>query len=64
MLDNLINKTWKTNISVGTNSEGTASFRGFFGDYEISMTTADGKTRYYKVHVGKNEENRWIFTTD
>jgi len=64
MLDNLINKTWKTNISVRTNSDGTTSFRGFFGEYEISLTTTDGKTRYYKVHVVKNEENKWIFTTD
>jgi GH35 family endo-1,4-beta-xylanase len=64
MLDNLINKSWKTNISVRTNGEGAAKFRGFFGEYEISMTAADGKTRYYNVHVGKNEENRWVFTTD
>jgi endo-1,4-beta-xylanase len=64
MLDKLINHTWKTNLTVQTDNQGTAAFRGFFGEYEISITYTDGKTRYYKVHISKNEENRWIFTTD
>lgn len=64
MLDRLINKTWKTNITSRTDSQGTSAFRGFFGGYEISLTTPDGKTSYYKVHLSKNEENKWVFSTD
>jgi hypothetical protein len=64
MLDKLINQTWKTNSTVQTDSQGTVSFRGFFGEYEISLATPDNKTSFFKVHVGKNEENRWIFTID
>jgi GH35 family endo-1,4-beta-xylanase len=64
MLDSLINKSWKTNITVQTDNQGSAVFRGFFGDYEISLSTPEGKKRFYKVHVTKNEENRWVFTID
>ena len=62
MLDRLINQTWKTNATVQTNNQGTAAFRGFYGEYEISLNTPDGKMRFYKIHMCKNEENRWIFT--
>jgi endo-1,4-beta-xylanase len=64
MLDKLINQTWKTNATVQTDNGGTASFRGFFGEYEITIATPDGKKCFYKVHVSKNEENRWVFTLD
>ncbi len=64
MLDRLINQTWKTNTTVQTDSQGAARFRGFFGEYEISLSTPDGKTHFYKVHVSKNEENRWNYTID
>jgi hypothetical protein len=64
MLDKLINQTWKTNTTAQTDNEGRVAFRGFFGEYEISLTTPDGKTRFYKVHVAKNEENRWAFLID
>jgi endo-1,4-beta-xylanase len=64
MLDKLINQTWKTNATVQTDNGGTAAFRGFFGEYEITIATPDGKKCFYKVHVSKNEENRWVFTLD
>jgi endo-1,4-beta-xylanase len=64
MLDNLINKTWKTNLSVKTDNQGTVAFRGFFGEYEIILKTIDGKIKVFPVHVSKNEENNWVFTID
>lgn len=64
MLDKLINQTWKTNISLQTDNQGAVSFRGFFGDYEISIVAPDGTRRVFPVHVNKNEENKWIFTVD
>ncbi len=62
MLDKLINETWKTNTSVKTDDQGKANFRGFYGEYRISLTTDDGITRSYKIHLDKNEENNWVFT--
>jgi GH35 family endo-1,4-beta-xylanase len=64
MLDNLINKTWKTNLSVKTDNQGKVAFRGFYGDYEISLNTTDGITKTFPVHVRKDEENNWVFTID
>lgn len=40
-LDRLINREWTTNVTVNTNEFGIASFRGFYGKYDI--TIADGK---------------------
>ncbi len=64
MLDKLINQTWRTNISGKTDNQGTISFRGFFGEYEITLKTADGQTHVFPIHVDKNEENKWGFTLD
>jgi len=64
MLDTLINETWKTNTTLRTDNQGSVSFRGFFGEYEIILKTADGRSHIFPVHVSKNEENRWVFTLD
>ena len=64
MLDELINKTWKTNATVQTDGQGKISFRGFFGEYDITLITPDGKRRVFPVHVSRNEENKWVFTID
>jgi len=64
MLDNLINHTWKTNISTKTGNQGEVSFRGFFGEYVITLLDINGKIRTFPVHVSKNEENKWVFIVD
>lgn len=64
MPDKLINETWKTNAALQTDSQGDITFRGFFGDYEVIMTTTNDKKLVYNIHVSKNEENKWIFTVD
>ncbi len=64
MLDNLINNTWKTNLTVKTDNQGTAAFRGFFGEYEIIVKSPDRKDLYFRIHPSKNEENKWVFTID
>lgn len=64
MLDKLINENWKTNTSLQTDNQGTILFRGFYGVYEITLNTPDGRTRVFPVHVSKNEENKWVFTIE
>jgi GH35 family endo-1,4-beta-xylanase len=64
MLDKLINQTWKTNFSLKTDSQGTVTFRGFFGEYEIILNRPDGLTKVFPVHVRKDEGNNWVFTID
>ncbi len=64
MLDKLINQTWRTNLSLRTNQGGTIIFRGFFGNYDVTLTTPDGMLHVFPIHVNRNEENKWIFTID
>jgi GH35 family endo-1,4-beta-xylanase len=64
MLDKLINQTWKTNATIRTDGQGNISFRGFFGEYDVTLLTPDGKRRVFPVHVSRNEENKWVFTLD
>ncbi len=62
LLDKLINEEWRTRISVALDSTGAVSFRAFFGRYEVTLATKDGKVRIYPIHVRKDEENSWVFT--
>ena len=63
-LYHLFHEEWRTNLSTSLNRNGELNFRGFFGDYEIIVKTPDGKVRAFKTHIGKNEENRWVFNLD
>ena len=60
--DKLVNETWGTRLSTKTDRQGRISFRGFYGEYEITLEMPDGRTRVFPVHVGKKEENAWVFT--
>jgi len=50
-LDRLINKEWKTNLKVRTDSNGTVKFRGFKGKYRVSWTDVNGNARTIEVEV-------------
>jgi GH35 family endo-1,4-beta-xylanase len=64
MLDQLINKTWNTSLTEKLDADGKISFRGFFGNYSITLTTPDGKVYAYTVHVQKDEANEWEFVIE
>ena len=55
-IQNLINNKWRTNEEVITDSNGVASFRGFYGDYEVSATI-DGKEITGDISLKKQGEN-------
>lgn len=56
-LDELINKTWRTNISDKAQN-GAFEMKGFYGEYEVAATVC-GKTTTVKVHLEKNAENEF-----
>jgi len=64
VLDELINREWKTEVSLTTDKEGRAYFRGFYGDYEVKIgeNTAEERpfrkdnTGYYHVTAGPMEQ--------
>lgn len=64
MLDKLINETWKTNLEQRPDIDGKVTFRGYFGNYSIHLTTPEGKVHTYRIHVSNNEANEWEFTVE
>ncbi len=62
-LNKLINEEWKTNLSTRTGKNGMVVFRGFYGQYTISLKTDDGKVHTFEIHLSENKENKWVFTT-
>ena len=50
-LDELINREWRTNLSVATDADGRVSFRGFRGRYRLTWTGADGEEASRLVEV-------------
>jgi hypothetical protein len=51
-LDKLINKTWKTELCADF-SDGCASLRGFFGEYEVEIEV-DGRVTKSRFNLSKN----------
>ena len=58
VLDQLINHDWKTNFSGVLDSSNKIEFRGFFGDYEISLN-ANGKSYNGTFSLSKNKNNSY-----
>ena len=56
-LDELINKTWRTNIS-DTAKNGEFNMKGFYGEYEVKATV-DGKTTVLNIHLKKGADNQF-----
>jgi len=48
VLKTLIKEQWWTETSLTTDASGTATFRGFYGEYELTVTTPDGGQRRIK----------------
>ena len=48
-LDKLINQDWKTQTQAQSDAQGQASFRGFYGRYQVTVTSA-GKTKRFEIN--------------
>ena len=50
-INNLINKEWKTRLTLTADKDGTIRFRGFKGRYRVSYRDTTGKdhTRYIRL---------------
>ncbi|MBR2296597.1 MAG: endo-1,4-beta-xylanase [Clostridia bacterium] len=60
-LDNLINKKWHTELDLTSNGEGCVDFRGFYGDYEIEITSNE-KTIKKTFTLSSKSENGLTIT--
>ena len=53
VLDELINHEWHTEFTADSQN-GELRFSGFYGDYEIEVTSADGKTSTHTVRLHRD----------
>ncbi|MGA2496347.1 MAG: DUF6798 domain-containing protein [Tepidisphaeraceae bacterium] len=60
----LIRGQWMTNIPATPLSEGTIAFRGFHGDYELTVTLPDGKTARTRFSILPGAPNKYQFKFD
>ncbi len=51
VLEDLINKEWRTNASLKTDAEGNISFRGFKGNYRITWIDRKGLEHSMEYHL-------------
>ncbi len=62
-LKKLIKEDWMTkNLVIKTGKKGTASFRGFHGDYEVVITKPDGSKITTRKHLQEKGKNQWTIT--
>ena len=60
-LHEIVNKTWHTETNLVTNADGVCSFRGFYGDYELTVEAGDRICRK-TVTLSSECENRITVT--
>lgn len=58
-LDSLINREWRTIVSAKTDANGQVNFRGFYGGYNIDVTTSGGRSSRAKHELEKARPNLW-----
>ena len=57
----LIKDEWMTKTSARTAEDGSIDFRGFYGDYKITLKTSQEGVHTFNIHLDAKEANRWEF---
>ncbi len=60
MLYNLIHKEWHTETESESNEYGVAPFKGFYGEYDLEITFADGTVKNTSIHLNK-ELSKFVY---
>lgn len=55
-LKNLIN-SWRTDVTGKTDGQGEFEFRGFAGEYEVTLETAEGRSFETIIHINEQQTN-------
>ena len=63
MLYDLIHKEWHTEAEAESNEFGVATFKGFYGEYDVEITYPDGKTENKSIHLNKELSKYFWFKT-
>ena len=59
MLDRLLNNEWRTNLQIDLPANEIASFRGFYGNYEVEVIV-NGEKIKKRFELKKDGQNEWI----
>ena len=62
-LKSLIKEKWMThNLSLKTDKSGLVWFRGFYGEYKVTVKTPDGSKQSFNLHLSREIPSRWTFS--
>lgn len=61
-LKRLIKGKWWTTASLKTGADGTVTFRGFLGDYRVTVGTGDKQQTVKNATLVRGDDNRWTVT--
>lgn len=60
-LKKLIKEDWMTKeVRLATDRKGKATFRGFYGQYQVVVTKPDGGQQTMELHLKENGANQWV----
>ena len=59
VLDELVNKEWKTKLTLKSESSDMVKFKGFYGKYKLTITR-NGKTIIKEINLIKAGDNTFI----
>ena len=59
-LERLITEDWTTKLDMDTDANGQVQFRGFAGNYLITVDT-DSHSENYTIHVGEQTDQSYVF---
>ncbi|MCD9185625.1 MAG: endo-1,4-beta-xylanase [Pyrinomonadaceae bacterium] len=62
VLDQLINREWRTNVELDLKDVKNAEFRGFFGVYEIEIFSGGKSLAKQNFELKKNTPNNFVFS--
>ena len=51
-------RSWTTHETGSTDASGALSLHGYGGDYQLTITTSDGRTLHGRVHVTEQQANQ------
>ena len=60
----LIYNKWWTRETLTSDENGKISLRGFYGDYDVTVTTADGKMKTVSIPLYKDGESNFVIIMD
>jgi len=63
VLKKLIKGEWLTGpLTTRTGMDGGVSWRGFFGQYEVTVRQPEKKDLIYQFHLSEKDANKWVIT--